>query len=137
MTISSRSVAAFPDCEAAFATALAKGTIHLSFPSVGAAASFLARANKYRVLLREAAVDAGKPAVSPYDSLILRRPNRGSVVVLEPRLPEFTITTPSGEEIAPVAPPALSDPIQPPSGEASEAAETYADFLAQFDEPSE
>lgn len=133
MTISSNSVAAFPDCEAAFATALAKGTIHLTFPSVGAAASFLARANKYRVLLREAAADAGKPAVSPYDSLILRRPNRGSVVVIEPRLPEFTITTSSGVEIAPVAPPALTDPIQPASGEA----ETYADFLAQFDEPSE
>ena len=130
MTISSNSLVAYPDCEAAFHTALNRGTIHLTFPSVSAAASFVARANKYRVLLRERSAENGGPHESIYDSIIIRRPARGAVVIFEPRSIDFTITTPDGKPVEPVNPPQLADPIPLPEG--GESSETYDDFLAQF-----
>lgn len=120
MTSSATSPAAYPDCEKALEAALTHGTIELHFPSPNRAATFCARANRFRALLRANAAALGQPPTSPYDSLIIRHPKRGKTLVIEPRAEDFTVVIPGQGAVA------LDEATPPPT------TLDYSDFLDDF-----
>ena len=69
----SKSIAAYSDVRQVFDSALTRGPITLSFASLRDAAEFAGRANRFRVLVREAEGREGRPEVSPWDHLMVRK----------------------------------------------------------------
>lgn len=69
----SKSIAAYSDVRQIFDSALTRGPITLTFASQRDSAEFAGRANRFRVLVREAEGREGRPEVSPWDHLMVRK----------------------------------------------------------------
>ena len=85
----SKSIAAYSDVRQVFDSALSRGPITLTFASQRDAAEFAGRANRFRVLVREAEGREGRPEVSPWDHLMVRKlpptETGEGVIRIEPR----------------------------------------------------
>lgn len=86
----SRSVAAYTDVDQILRRVVTNGRLTLTFDKTSDAAKFAARANAYRVLLRNLEREAGRPEISPYDHLMIRKPltpegTASCNIVVEPR----------------------------------------------------
>lgn len=128
----SKSLLSYSDVHQAFEAAGRLGFVRLSFPTKQAATVWAGRANAYRVLLRKENEKVGKPATSPFDHLVVRRPEDRLSVVIEPRGYAFTgAVGPDGQPIdfsRATLPEAVAIPLARPRTPDDE----FEDFLADF-----
>lgn len=96
----SKSVLSYSDVHQAFQKAGELGSLTLEFDDHKKATVWVGRANAYRVLLRKQAEAKGRPAVSEFDHLMVRRQPKGTVVTIEPRGFDFAkVTGPDGKPV--------------------------------------
>lgn len=133
----SKSLAAYTDVNQVLLAAMEQGELALEFENISQAVTFVARCNRYRVMLRQESALRGGPHVSPYDILVISRRNAGTKVTIKPRGTNFTITRVSdGEEVSidPVAPITLPEvDVLPPSPPEVAERKSEADFLDDID----
>lgn len=100
MAPSSKSPSSYLDVHRAFEQAGMLGTVTLVFSCAQDAAVWNARANKYRVLLRQRNDKLGEDHVSPFDHLIIRAPKEARHTrVISHRGYNFQTLGPDGKEI--------------------------------------
>lgn len=128
----SKSLLSYSDVHQAFEAAGRLGFIRLEFETPAAATQWAGRANAYRVLLRKENEKVGRPATSPFDHLVVRRPEDRCTVVIEPRGFAFkSAVGPDGQPIdfsKATLPEAVPVPLARPRSPDDE----FEDFLADF-----
>lgn len=136
----SKSLAAYTDVNQVLLAAMEQGELALEFPNVSQAVTFVARCNRYRVMLRQESALRGGPHASPYDILVISRKNADSRVTIKPRGTNFTIirVADGGEvSIDPVAPIIIPSvdvlPPSPPEPSVAPAPKSEDDFLDDID----
>ena len=134
----SKSIAAYSDVRQVFDSALTRGPITLSFANLRDAAEFAGRANRFRVLVREAEGREGRPEVSPWDHLMVRKLKVDGEEVpkirIEPR--GFKVLTVTDEAGNPISLEKATAEAAPLIGRERTIAESEDEaFLSQFLKP--
>lgn len=131
MPPSSRSVHSYTDIDQLFRKVLETGALRVSFATKQKRTAFSARANFYRVLLRDLEREAGRPAISPFDHLLIRMPKDELFCIVEPRGFDFLAVTDAEGNTVELSH-ATGDAATPLPHERTQIEDEEAAFLASF-----